>query len=104
MATTEALVEVATRFSEARNETCKLEGLLLPILDESGWPRPLRATLYMAGMIYCFLGISIVADVFMCAIEKITSRTRKIKIPNPEAEGGYEKIEVCMQFTITCLR
>lgn len=40
----------------------------------------------------------------MCAIEKITSRTRKIKIPNPEAEGGYEKIEVCMQFTITCLR
>lgn len=81
---------------------CKAEGLLLPILNESGWPTPFRAGMYMAGLIYCFLGISIVADVFMCSIEKITSRTRKIKIPNPEAEGGYEKIEVGLRHRIWC--
>jgi len=92
--TVSGLLTTGSSSSNGSNETCKLEGLLLPILNESGWPVGVRAGLYMAGMIYCFLGISIVADVFMCAIEKITSRTRTINIPNPEAEGGYEKIEV----------
>ena len=64
--------------------------------------------LYFAGLIYSFLGVSIVADIFMCAIEKITSKTKRINIaatsptngPNGGAaggagdEGGPEVIEV----------
>jgi solute carrier family 8 (sodium/calcium exchanger) len=36
--------------------------------------------------LFSFLGISIIADIFMCAIEKITSKTRKIHIAT--ADGG----------------
>ena len=40
-----------------------------------------------------FLGISIIADIFMCAIEKITSKTRKIHIATGE-DGQPDVIEV----------
>ena len=29
--------------------------------------------LYLLGLIYCFLGVAIIADVFMSAVEKVTS-------------------------------
>ncbi|KAL4241060.1 hypothetical protein ACF0H5_001838 [Mactra antiquata] len=45
-------------------------------------------------MFWCFLGIAIVADMFMLGIEKITSKTRIIKISNPKAKNGYEEVEV----------
>lgn len=32
------------------------------------------------GLMYCFMGVAIVADVFMSAIEKITSKTKKVCI------------------------
>ncbi len=35
---------------------------------------------------FSFLGISIIADIFMCAIEKITSATKKIRIAGPGGE------------------
>lgn len=35
-------------------------------------------------MFWCFVGTSIVADSFMCGIEKITSKTKLIRIPNAE--------------------
>jgi solute carrier family 8 (sodium/calcium exchanger) len=38
-------------------------------------------------MLYCFLGIAIIADIFMCSIEKITSATKKVKIVNNETTG-----------------
>lgn len=53
-------------------------GLLLPFLEECTWPRELRAFLYLAGLLYCFFGVAIIADIFMGAIEKITSKTRKV--------------------------
>uniref|UniRef100_T1JBM0 Calx-beta domain-containing protein n=1 Tax=Strigamia maritima TaxID=126957 RepID=T1JBM0_STRMM len=66
------------------NETLRT-GLLLPILAEHEWSVGARATTYFIGMIYCFLGVAIIADIFMCSIEKITSKTRKIRLstPNP---------------------
>ena len=54
------------------NVMCADKGLLLPIFLEVTWPRWARAVLYFSGLIYSFLGVSIVADIFMCAIEKIT--------------------------------
>jgi hypothetical protein len=45
---------------------------------QGSWDTTVRAGLYFAGLMYCFMGVAIVADVFMSAIEKITSKTRKV--------------------------
>jgi solute carrier family 8 (sodium/calcium exchanger) len=34
-------------------------------------------------MLWFFVGIAIVADTFMCSIEKITSKTKVVKIASP---------------------
>ena len=73
---------------------CSDKGLLLPVINEYTWHKGVRITLYLLGMVWCFLGIAIVADVFMVGIEKITSKTRKIKVSNSKSKGGYEEIEV----------
>ncbi|XP_047736729.1 sodium/calcium exchanger 3 [Hyalella azteca] len=58
---------------------CSDKGLLLPFISEYTWPEEVRATLYFIGLLYCFLGVSIIADIFMGAIEKITSKTKKVR-------------------------
>jgi len=71
-------------------------GLLLPLFLEVTWPKELRAVLYFIGLCYSFLGVSIVADVFMCAIEKITSKTKQIHVAGSDGDkdAGPEYIEV----------
>lgn len=76
------------------NYTCSTGGLLLPLVSEYTWPIAGRAALYLIGLLWCFFGVAIIADVFMCAIEKITSKTRVIRVSNPDAELGYEEIEI----------
>jgi len=51
-------------------------GPFLPLFGDSEqeWPRGLRITLYLFGLLWCFMGVSIIADVFMSAIEKVTSK------------------------------
>eukprot|EP00929_Paragymnodinium_shiwhaense_P060095 TRINITY_DN30045_c0_g1_i1.p1 TRINITY_DN30045_c0_g1~~TRINITY_DN30045_c0_g1_i1.p1 ORF type:complete len:874 (-),score=165.01 TRINITY_DN30045_c0_g1_i1:31-2652(-) len=55
-------------------------GVFLPLGGEAelGWPRWLRGCLYGAGLVYCFFGVSILADVFMIAIETITSKKKQV--------------------------
>eukprot|EP00094_Tigriopus_californicus_P004455 TCALIF_04293-PA protein Name:"Similar to Slc8a2 Sodium/calcium exchanger 2 (Rattus norvegicus)" AED:0.14 eAED:0.15 QI:0/0.83/0.84/0.92/0.83/0.92/13/236/826 len=72
---------------------CSTLGLILPIFSEETWPAALRGTLYLIGLLYSFLGVSIVADIFMCAIEKITSKTKKIHFATPKGDSP-EVIEV----------
>ncbi|CAA94387.2 Calx-beta domain-containing protein [Caenorhabditis elegans] len=60
--------------SSSANLTCK-NGILIPALETT----PRNAILYLAGLFYCFLGIAIAADIFMCSIEQITSATKKVK-------------------------
>ena len=67
---------------------CDAKGLLLPLFLEVAWPREARAVLYFIGLCYSFLGVSIVADVFMCAIEKITSKTKTIHIVGASDDSG----------------
>ena len=55
---------------------CSDVGLILPLTNESDWSIAVRSVLYCIAMIYCFVGIAIVADIFMSAIETITSTTR----------------------------
>ena len=48
-----------------------------------GGDKAARAVVYFAGMIFLFLGISIIADKFMSAIETITSQVTKPFWLNP---------------------
>ncbi|KAF4518915.1 hypothetical protein B566_EDAN006753 [Ephemera danica] len=79
------------------------EGLILPILEEHGWNPAFRGVLYFFGLLYCFLGIAIVADIFMGAIETITSKTRKVFLASPSATEEPEVIEVFAVTTIFSL-
>lgn len=74
-------------------DKCSTLGLILPIFSEETWPTALRGTLYLIGLLYSFLGVSIVADIFMCAIEKITSKTKQIHFATPKGDSP-EVIEV----------
>lgn len=51
-------------------------GLILPAFGdrEQRWATPLRIVLYLLLLLWFFMGVAIVADVFMGAIEKITSK------------------------------
>ncbi|CAB4054749.1 SLC8A [Lepeophtheirus salmonis] len=59
-------------------DVCSTLGILLPLFLEMSWPAPVRTFLYLFALLYSFLGVSIIADIFMCAIEKITSKTKRI--------------------------
>lgn len=63
-------------------------GLILPILDERLWPIKVRVAVYLLALLYCLLGISIVTDVFMTAIDKITSHTKKVYLAKELMENG----------------
>ena len=54
----------------------------------------LRAGLYFIFLLYLFLGIAIIADVFMSSIETITSKRRKISYPEPGEVDKYITVEV----------
>jgi len=67
------------------------KGLFLPLGGpaEIALDSRFRVMLYGVGLVYCFLGVSIVADMFMAAIEKITSKQKKVKVP-----GGSRHVTV----------
>lgn len=50
--------------------------ILLPA--ENIWPQELRCFLYLMFLFYLFLGVAIIADIFMSGIEKITSEKPKM--------------------------
>ena len=41
----------------------------MPLIDETNMPLWTRCIMYFIGLIWSFLGVAIVADIFMCAIE-----------------------------------
>jgi len=56
-------------------------GLFLPFFTyEYMWPKGLRAVLYLLGLLWFFQGVAIVADIFMVAIEEITSKRKPVTI------------------------
>lgn len=70
---------------------CFKSWLLLP--GENLWSDGLRGFLYIVAMLYLFLGIAIIADIFMSSIEVITSKKRKVTRYDPEKREQVE-IEV----------
>lgn len=51
---------------------------------ERGWPAGWQTAFYLALMLWCFLGVQIVCDEFMAAIEEITSKTKTVKWVAPD--------------------
>ena len=77
-------------------DSCSKEAagtLFLPLMDESGWNEGLRVFLYLIGLLWCFMGVAIIADVFMCAIETITSKTKTIQVPRQDS-SEIEEVEI----------
>lgn len=73
---------------------CHDRGMIMPFINEYTWSIEFRRFIYIVGLLWCFLGIAIIADIFMCAIEKITSKTRPIKVQSAESESGYVEVDV----------
>ena len=107
---TEEMEMLSGTWSQNDNETCytidgsdgkidkfcsaNCEAMVLPLFIEVTWPHGVRAALYLIGLLYSFFGISIVSDLFMGAIEKITSSTKKITLASGGDGEGPEVIEV----------
>lgn len=66
----------------------------MPIFDESTWSDGGRAFLYLMTLLWCFMGVSIGADLFMCAIETITSKTKRIKVATVGDSNSFEEVEI----------
>ncbi|KAM8833792.1 sodium/calcium exchanger 3 isoform 1-T1 [Synchiropus picturatus] len=85
-----------------RNATCEdnskcQTGIILPIWypeDPSMGDKIARVIVYFVAMIYMFLGVSIIADRFMAAIEVITSQEKEIIIKRPNGETSTTTIRV----------
>ncbi|XP_076445923.1 sodium/calcium exchanger Calx-like isoform X1 [Babylonia areolata] len=75
------------------NYTCG-SGLMLPVFSEATWSTGTRAFLYLLGLLWCFLAVAIVADIFMCSIERITSKTRIVRMPDNSMPEGYRELEI----------
>jgi solute carrier family 8 (sodium/calcium exchanger) len=55
--------------------------MIMPLFESLGeqeWNDYLRGTLYLLGLGWTFLGVAIVSDIFMAAIEKITSKKARV--------------------------
>jgi solute carrier family 8 (sodium/calcium exchanger) len=82
--------------SAAGNETekddfvCKSDGLVLkiwmPQIGISIGDRFARGSAYFFALLYLFIGVSIVSDRFMAAIEVITSKEKEVKVKKPNGE------------------
>lgn len=80
-----------TEKPEVSNDfVCKSHGLLLriwmPQLDISVGDRFARGAAYFFSLFYLFIGVSIVSDRFMAAIEVITSKEKEVKVKKPNGE------------------
>lgn len=52
-------------------------GVFLPLFYIPG--QGLQIVLYLIGLLWCFMGVGIISDIFMCAIEKITSAKKRVR-------------------------
>ena len=66
--------------------------MVFPLFIEETWPHWLKVSLYLVALLYSFIAVFIVADIFMCSIDAITSKTKQITVSAPD--GTQEQIEV----------
>jgi Ca2+/Na+ antiporter len=67
---------------------CDDRGLFMPIIPyEYLWDNNLRAFLYIISLLWCFIGVSVLADAFMAGIEAVTSTRTKKERPRTHRDG-----------------
>ncbi|XP_072302861.1 sodium/calcium exchanger 2a isoform X2 [Eucyclogobius newberryi] len=72
-------------------------GILLPVwlpLNPSLGEQSGRAIVYFVGLLYIFLGVSIIADRFMASIEVITSQEKQVTITKPNGETTVTTVRI----------
>ncbi|KAL8606727.1 hypothetical protein ACOMHN_018761 [Nucella lapillus] len=75
-------------FIDSGDERCE-SWLLIPA--ENLWAEAFRGFLYILALAYFFVGIAIASDVFMCSIEVITSKKRKVIRWDEERQEKVER-------------
>jgi len=71
----------------AELEVCDVggpQGYFVPIGGdgEARWPSSLKVVLYLVGLLWSFMGVAIISDTFMGAIECVTSAKKRLKLKN----------------------
>ncbi|CAL8348157.1 unnamed protein product [Arctogadus glacialis] len=96
--TSEAVLTAAERRLAKCNEpTVCRPGILLPVWEPS---RPglgdqvARALVYFVSLMYMFIGVSIIADRFMAAIEVITSQEKEVTLTMPNGETTVATVRI----------
>lgn len=74
--------------------TCSDKGLLLPLVSEATWPTGARAFIYLIGLLWSFLAIADITNIYISAIAQITSQTKVVKRPDEADETKYKDYEV----------
>lgn len=71
---------MASADSEERLRICEGgRGIVLPIFGtEHQWDKFIQSTMYLIGLLWCFIGVSIISEIFMTAIERITSQKKQV--------------------------
>jgi len=72
--------------SASDTKVCNGDTVLPAIPYENTWSIGVRGALYIVALGYLFLGVAISADVFMSAIEVITSKTKTVNINGEDVE------------------
>lgn len=83
--------------SSCGGSTKCVEGVVLPVWLPKNPPFPeriARATIYFVGLMYMFVGVSIIADRFMASIEVITSQERRVTVRKPNGEKVVTTVRV----------
>lgn len=78
------------------NTRC-VQGVVLPVWLPENPPFPeriARAAIYFVGLMYMFVGVSIIADRFMASIEVITSQERRVTVRKPNGEKVVATVRV----------
>jgi hypothetical protein len=94
MANTKMAMQIVQNMSEllTNNSQCK-DGLILPAWEPqeniTRGDTVGRALVYAFSLAYMFLGVSIISDRFMAAIEVITSQEREIRVHD---QNGVEQV------------
>ena len=81
----------------AEASPCK-KGVILPMWTPAGnlsaGDKAARAIVYICALGFLFLGVSIIADRFMAAIEVITSKEREVTVKKPNGETQVVNVRI----------
>lgn len=66
----------------------------MPIENLTSGDRLARGIVYFFGLLYLFIGVSIISDRFMAAIEVITSQEKEVKVRRPNGETQIVVVRV----------